>query len=130
MKHYIAVGLIIVVALIVGFDHFASKVPTENLSGISRTVSYSSATVATSTFTQVLSVNPRAKYRRIQQDTNATVYCFAAASSTLSTTPAGIRLTQGQSYEWRGDQGNLWPGAISCKSITSTSSILTEEHYE
>jgi hypothetical protein len=137
MKKLIAglliLGVVIAVAVI-SPDPAKNDVQEETqeevqLGGITRTISYSKTTVATSSATQVLAVNTRAKYRRVQQDTNATVYCFAASTSTV-TNPGGIRLTQGQSYEWSADKNNLWPGAISCISNSATSTLLTEEHYE
>ena len=53
MKHYIAVGLIIVVAVILGYDLFTSKTPSQNLAGISRSVTNATSSVATSTVPQL-----------------------------------------------------------------------------
>ncbi len=130
MKHYIAVGLIIVVALILGYEHFGSKAPQDvSLSGISRTVTNATSSVATSTGILVLNEDTRATYRRIQQDTNATVYCIEGATTTVGVSK-GIRLTQGQDYVWSSDKHNLWPGKISCISLTTTSVLLTQQYYE
>jgi hypothetical protein len=125
--HYLAAGVVIVVGII----FLGSRAPTDQaLGGISRTVSYATSTVATSSATQVLSVNTRAKYRSIQNDTNSTIYCFLSATSTATVTSNGRRLTQGQIYEVSNEHNNLWPGAFSCIASTTVSTVLLEEHYE
>jgi len=125
--HYIAAGVLIVVGIIFIYSRISDE---SRLGGISRTVSYATSTVVTSTATQVLAVNTRAKYRSIQNDTNSTIYCYLSATSTAVVTSKGRRLTQGQILEVSNEHNNLWPGAVSCIASTTVSVVLTEEHYE
>lgn len=133
MKHYIAVGVLIVVGIIVLTGYISNSQPVEpELGGISRTVSYTTSTVATSSATQVLAPNTRSVYRRIQNDTNGDpVHCFAAATSSITSSgQGGIYLDSDFSHVFSSEEGNLWPGAISCIGTTGTSTIFTEEHYQ
>ena len=129
MKHYILVGIVIIVALVFFGEHFGLNAPSVQLGGISRSVTNATSSVTSSTGALVLDIDTRATYRRIQQDSNATVYCIEGATTTVALSK-GIRLTQGQDYVWSSDKHNLYPGKISCIANTTTSVILSQQYYE
>lgn len=130
MKKYIFLGIVFIAIVVFTLSNTRiEEAQSPELGGITRSVSYATSTVASTTASHVLAVNTRAKYRRVQQNSTSTLWCFASATSSATIQNNGIRLTQGESYEWSSHLNNLWPGAISCIA-GATSTVLTEEHYE
>jgi hypothetical protein len=125
----IIIGLTLLVGLLLLAIYAPKQTETQQLGGISRTVTNATSSVTTSTAVQVLSEDTRANYRRVQNDTNSTVYCIEGATST-AVLSKGIRLIQGEDYVWSADKHNLYPGKISCIANTTTSVILTQQSYE
>jgi hypothetical protein len=126
---YFSTLIIVIAVIVLGLLTFADTTSQESLGAISRSVTNASSSITSSTGVQVLSPNSRANYRRIQQDTAATVYCVEGVSSTAKLA-SGIRLTQGQEYVWSSKEGNLWPGAVSCIANSTTSVVMTKEAFE
>lgn len=59
---------------------------------------------------QVLTANPGARYRLLQNDSANTIYLMLGVAALIN---QGIRLDPGGSYELSGHLGNLWRGTIN-----------------